>query len=127
MPITHNWLLRMPRRLGKRRGTTSLSGSGGPWLPTRNLRGFCCGLEHANQVMYEFGYQIALRCFKVRYPELEVDENPFKKLLLDEEVPAPTKVPFDNHPTTPLGEVLAPTKVPFNNHPTTPLALPPPS
>ncbi|RWW57410.1 hypothetical protein BHE74_00035807 [Ensete ventricosum] len=39
--------------------------------------------------------------FKTRYPKLEVDEDPFAKLPSDAEVPAPTDIPFDNHPATP--------------------------
>ncbi|RRT39956.1 hypothetical protein B296_00058796 [Ensete ventricosum] len=57
--------------------------------------------EHASQVVYEFGYQIALRCFKVRYPKFKVNEDSFAELPLDVEVPAPTEVPFDNHLATP--------------------------
>ncbi|RRT55117.1 hypothetical protein B296_00023908 [Ensete ventricosum] len=41
------------------------------------------------------------KCFKARYPELEVDEDPFVELPLDAKMPAPTEVPFDDHPTTP--------------------------
>ncbi|RZS23385.1 hypothetical protein BHM03_00056300, partial [Ensete ventricosum] len=52
-------------------------------------------------VAYEFGYQITLRLFKVRYPKLEGDEDPFAKLRSDVEVLTPIKVPFDDRPATP--------------------------
>ncbi|RRT36489.1 hypothetical protein B296_00035349 [Ensete ventricosum] len=39
--------------------------------------------------------------FKARYLKLEVDEDPFAELPSDAEVPAPTDIPFDNHPATP--------------------------
>ncbi|RWW23380.1 hypothetical protein BHE74_00032086 [Ensete ventricosum] len=62
----------------------------------KEFQGFCCSLERANQAMYEFEYQNTLRCFKVRYHELEVDEDPFVEL------PSKAKVlPFNDYPTTP--------------------------
>ncbi|RZS26318.1 hypothetical protein BHM03_00059683 [Ensete ventricosum] len=44
---------------------------------------------------------IAIKRFKVRYPKLEVDEDPFVELPSNAEVPAPTEIPFDNRPATP--------------------------
>ncbi|RWW60453.1 hypothetical protein BHE74_00032543 [Ensete ventricosum] len=69
---------------------------------SKKFKGFCCNLEHASLVTYEFRYQIALRRFKVRYPKLEVNEDPFAELPSDIEVHAPMEVPFDHHPATPL-------------------------
>ncbi|RWW48353.1 hypothetical protein BHE74_00045576 [Ensete ventricosum] len=68
----------------------------------KESEGFYSGLEHANRVVYEFRYQISLKCFKMRYPKLKIDEDPFAELTSDAKVLAPTKVPFDNRPTTPL-------------------------
>ncbi|RRT62780.1 hypothetical protein B296_00013933 [Ensete ventricosum] len=51
-------------------------------------------MEDKQQV--EFRYQIATSRFKVRYPELEVDEV----LPLDVKVPIHMEVPFDDRPTT---------------------------
>ncbi|RZR84334.1 hypothetical protein BHM03_00011132 [Ensete ventricosum] len=74
----------------------------------KESKGFCCSLEHASQVMYEFGNQIVIGRFKARYHKLEVNEDPFAELPSD-------------------AEVLAPMEVPFNGHPVTPPTLPPPS
>ncbi|RWW19817.1 hypothetical protein GW17_00016087, partial [Ensete ventricosum] len=38
----------------------------------------------------------------VRYPELEVHEDPYAELPSDAEVPALTEVPFDDCPMSPL-------------------------
>ncbi|RRT56059.1 hypothetical protein B296_00027914 [Ensete ventricosum] len=39
----------------------------------KEFDGFHCSLKHASQVAYKFGYQIALKRFKARYLELEVN------------------------------------------------------
>ncbi|RWV89077.1 hypothetical protein BHE74_00051038 [Ensete ventricosum] len=52
--------------------------------------------------------KLPLRCFKAKYPELKVDEDPFIELPSDAEVPTPTKVPFDQ---LPLWLCLLPHKV----------------
>ncbi|RWW11096.1 hypothetical protein GW17_00025315 [Ensete ventricosum] len=99
----------------------------------KEFEGFRCSLEHASQVVNEFGFQITIRHFKVRYHKLEVDEDPFAELPSNVEVLAPVryhkldvdKDPFKELPSN--AEVLAPVEVALDNCPATPPALPPPS
>ncbi|RWW71110.1 hypothetical protein BHE74_00021172 [Ensete ventricosum] len=55
----------------------------------------------ASKVGYKFGYQITIRCFKAKYPKLDVDKDPFVELPSDAKVPTSMEVPFDDRPMTP--------------------------
>ncbi|RRT55053.1 hypothetical protein B296_00036716, partial [Ensete ventricosum] len=46
--------------------------------------------------------EITIGCFKARYPELNVDKDPYAELPSDAQVPALVKVPFDDRSTSPL-------------------------
>ncbi|RZS23258.1 hypothetical protein BHM03_00056157 [Ensete ventricosum] len=58
--------------------------------------GFGWGLRRMRQVSYEFGYRIALARFQARYPDLEVDSDPFTKRPEDGSVPMETHQEFDD-------------------------------
>ncbi|RWV86065.1 hypothetical protein GW17_00052082 [Ensete ventricosum] len=66
----------------------------------KESEGFQYGFRHSNRAIYEFGYQIVIGCFKVRYPELEIDEDPYVELPSDIKVPTPVEVPFDDRLTS---------------------------
>ncbi|RRT47937.1 hypothetical protein BHM03_00004642 [Ensete ventricosum] len=51
---------------------------------------FGWGLCRMGQVSYEYGYQVALARFHTRYPNLEVDNDPFTKKPKDSSVPTET-------------------------------------
>ncbi|RWW40594.1 hypothetical protein BHE74_00053982 [Ensete ventricosum] len=48
--------------------------------------GFEKGLERMGLVSYQFRYQIALACFKTRYPDLELEEDLFTDYLEDQNI-----------------------------------------
>ncbi|RWW11721.1 hypothetical protein GW17_00024646 [Ensete ventricosum] len=77
-----------------------LSGRGGVWPPTRSLMGstVVSSMLVRPPTSSVPAIQIALKHFKTRYPKLEVDEDPFMEFPLDAEVPAPTMIPFNDHP-----------------------------
>ncbi|RWV90841.1 hypothetical protein GW17_00046920 [Ensete ventricosum] len=58
--------------------------------------GFKMGLVRTGQVSYKYGYRVALARFQAQYPELEVEEDPFKNLLEDSTVPMEADQPFDD-------------------------------
>ena len=66
----------------------------------KESKGFRCGVQRPSQVAYEFRYQVATNRFKARFPDLEVDEDPYVKLPSDVEVLAPVEVTFDNSLTS---------------------------
>ncbi|RRT60537.1 hypothetical protein B296_00032828 [Ensete ventricosum] len=49
--------------------------------------GFEMGLVRTGQVSYEYEYQVALAQFRTQYPELKIEEDPFKILPEDSIVP----------------------------------------
>ncbi|RWW68595.1 hypothetical protein BHE74_00023878 [Ensete ventricosum] len=57
---------------------------------------FEMGLVQTGQVSYEYGYHVTLAQFQARYPELEVEEDPFKNLLEDLTVPMEVDQSFDD-------------------------------
>ncbi|RWW09494.1 hypothetical protein GW17_00027019 [Ensete ventricosum] len=57
-------------------------------------------LQRSSQVSYEYGYQVVLAQFQDKYPDLEVEENPFTSLPEDGNVPI-EEVPFDDSPAPP--------------------------
>ncbi|RWW20384.1 hypothetical protein GW17_00015506 [Ensete ventricosum] len=57
---------------------------------------FEMGLVQTGQVSYEYGYHVTLAQFWARYPELEVEEDPFKNLLEDLTVPMEVDQSFDD-------------------------------
>ncbi|RWV80914.1 hypothetical protein GW17_00057733 [Ensete ventricosum] len=38
----------------------------------------------ANEVSYKYGYRVTLARFRVRYPQLEIEEDPYAILLKDD-------------------------------------------
>ncbi|RWW36176.1 hypothetical protein BHE74_00058820 [Ensete ventricosum] len=44
---------------------------------------FWKGLDRTGHVLYQYEYQIILVCFRVRYPRLEVKEDPFIDYIKD--------------------------------------------
>ncbi|THU56296.1 hypothetical protein C4D60_Mb11t15780 [Musa balbisiana] len=63
--------------------------------------GFEHGLVRLGWVTYEFGYRVACAHFRVRYPDLELESDPFADQSADENVDIPASVPFDDGPKTP--------------------------
>ncbi|RZR77214.1 hypothetical protein BHM03_00002225 [Ensete ventricosum] len=53
--------------------------------------GFGWGLRRMGQVSYKYGYKVALAHFQARYPDLEVDNDPFIEKLKDNSVPMETR------------------------------------
>lgn len=45
---------------------------------------------------YEFGYWVAYARFCMKYPNLELESDPFMDLLEDQGVEMPIKVPFND-------------------------------
>ncbi|RZR84059.1 hypothetical protein BHM03_00010836 [Ensete ventricosum] len=64
----------------------------------KKLTGFEMGLVRMGRVSLEYGYQLALVRFRARYPDLEVEEDPFKELSEDANVPMAVEQPFDDSP-----------------------------
>ncbi|THU56153.1 hypothetical protein C4D60_Mb11t14250 [Musa balbisiana] len=62
----------------------------------KDSSGFQLGLVRTGRVSYEYGYRIALACFKARHPDLEVTEDPFDSFPKDMSVDMPDEVPFDD-------------------------------
>ncbi|RWV77818.1 hypothetical protein GW17_00061307, partial [Ensete ventricosum] len=53
-------------------------------------------LRRMGQVSYEYGYRVTLARFQARYPDLEVDDDPFTGQPEDSLVPMETQPSFDN-------------------------------
>ncbi|RWV84965.1 hypothetical protein GW17_00053282 [Ensete ventricosum] len=49
--------------------------------------GFKEGLKRMGRVTYEYGYRVALACFRARHPDADVEEDPFAIHLEDDLVP----------------------------------------
>ncbi|RWW42602.1 hypothetical protein BHE74_00051838 [Ensete ventricosum] len=58
--------------------------------------GFGWGLRRMGQVLYEYGYRVALARFQARYSDLEVDSDPFTEQLENSSVPMETHQEFDD-------------------------------
>ncbi|RWW66062.1 hypothetical protein BHE74_00026588 [Ensete ventricosum] len=56
---------------------------------------FKWGLQRMGQVFYEYGYRVALARFHDRYPDLEVDNDPFTEKPEDNLVPMETRQEYD--------------------------------
>lgn len=56
---------------------------------------FIKGLERLGVASYQFKYLIVLACFKARYPEMKLEENPFINYLEDQNVQIESKMSFD--------------------------------
>ncbi|THU50168.1 hypothetical protein C4D60_Mb06t17260 [Musa balbisiana] len=67
----------------------------------KKSKGFKLGLTRTGQVTYEYGYQITLTRFRVRYPDLEVAEDPFASFPEDLGIDMPEEVPFDDSADVP--------------------------
>ncbi|RRT35400.1 hypothetical protein B296_00043745 [Ensete ventricosum] len=63
--------------------------------------GFEIGLVQMGRVSLEYGYQLALAQFRARYPDLEVEEDPFKLLSEDSNVTMVDEQPLDDSPLPP--------------------------
>ncbi|RRT71564.1 hypothetical protein B296_00013344 [Ensete ventricosum] len=57
---------------------------------------FRWGLCRMGQLSYEYGFQVALARFQARYPDLEMDYDPFTEKLEDSLVPMETCQEFDD-------------------------------
>ncbi|RWV92754.1 hypothetical protein GW17_00044842 [Ensete ventricosum] len=58
--------------------------------------GFRWGLQRMGQVSYEYGYRVALARFQARYPDSEVEDDPFTIRPEDDSVQMETQQPFDD-------------------------------
>ena len=58
--------------------------------------GFQLELQRSGQATYEYGYQVALARFRARYPDLEIEDDPFDNFPGDENVQMPDEVPFND-------------------------------
>ncbi|RWV91178.1 hypothetical protein GW17_00046555 [Ensete ventricosum] len=58
--------------------------------------GFKWGQQRMGQVSYEYEYRVALAHFQARYPDLEVDSDPFTEKPEDSLVPIETRQEFDD-------------------------------
>ncbi|RWW84680.1 hypothetical protein BHE74_00006701 [Ensete ventricosum] len=56
---------------------------------------FKLGVEKMGQVSSKYEYQVALAHFRVRFPKLEVEEDPYATLPEDDNMPMEVGVPFD--------------------------------
>ncbi|RRT46615.1 hypothetical protein B296_00042317 [Ensete ventricosum] len=57
---------------------------------------FVWELRRMGQVLYEYGYQVAMACFQAQYPDLKVDSDPFTEQPEDSSVPMETHQEFDD-------------------------------
>ncbi|RRT46180.1 hypothetical protein B296_00053406, partial [Ensete ventricosum] len=62
-------------------------------------REFESGLEKMGRVSYEFGYRVALKRFRAKYPDSTVEEYPFPEYPEDENVKMDLCQPFDDSTT----------------------------
>ncbi|RWV91763.1 hypothetical protein GW17_00045928 [Ensete ventricosum] len=58
--------------------------------------GFKEGLKRMGRVTYEYGYRVALACFRARHPDAEVEEDPFTIHPEDNLVPMERQQAFDD-------------------------------
>ncbi|RRT82476.1 hypothetical protein B296_00000985 [Ensete ventricosum] len=54
------------------------------------------GLEKTDRMSYENGYIVTLACFRVKYPQMEIEEDTYTTLPKDDDVPMDVEVPFDD-------------------------------
>ncbi|RWW59683.1 hypothetical protein BHE74_00033374 [Ensete ventricosum] len=54
------------------------------------------GLEKMGWISYEYGYKVVLTCYLARYPQLEIEEDPYTTLPEDDNVSMEANVPFDD-------------------------------
>ncbi|RWW63162.1 hypothetical protein BHE74_00029672 [Ensete ventricosum] len=59
------------------------------------------GLVRMGQLSFEYGYQVALALLQAWYPDLEIEEDPFKILPKDLNVPMATEQSLDDSPSPP--------------------------
>ncbi|RRT31912.1 hypothetical protein B296_00054504, partial [Ensete ventricosum] len=62
----------------------------------KELLGFKEGLKRIGRVIYEYGYRVALTRFHARYPDVEVEEDPFTIHPEDDLVPIQRQQAFDD-------------------------------
>ncbi|RWW73206.1 hypothetical protein BHE74_00018940 [Ensete ventricosum] len=58
--------------------------------------GFEMGLVRMGRVSLEYGYQLALAWLRARHPNLKIEDDPFKLLPEDSNVPMADKQLFDD-------------------------------
>ncbi|RRT40164.1 hypothetical protein B296_00042978 [Ensete ventricosum] len=58
--------------------------------------GFEMGLVHMRQVSLEYGYQLTLAWLQARYPDIEIEEDPFTLLPENANVSMVEEQPFDD-------------------------------
>ncbi|RWW22000.1 hypothetical protein GW17_00013820 [Ensete ventricosum] len=58
--------------------------------------GFKEGLKRMGRVTYEYGYRVALACFRARHPDADVEEDPFTIHPEDDLVPMERQQDFDD-------------------------------
>ncbi|THU55552.1 hypothetical protein C4D60_Mb11t07780 [Musa balbisiana] len=63
--------------------------------------GFECGLVRSSRVTYEYRYRVACARFWAKYPDLDLESDPFVDNPMDQDVDMLVNVPFDNGPATP--------------------------
>lgn len=63
--------------------------------------GFERDLVRLLRVTYEFGYQMAYAHFRARYPNMELESDPFADQPADQNIEMSASVPFDDGPPTP--------------------------
>ncbi|RRT79602.1 hypothetical protein B296_00013581 [Ensete ventricosum] len=62
----------------------------------KELVGFKEGLKRMGRVTYEYGYRVALACFRSLHPDSEVEEDPFTIRPEDDSVPMERQQAFDD-------------------------------
>ncbi|RWW04820.1 hypothetical protein GW17_00031934 [Ensete ventricosum] len=60
-------------------------------------RGFESSLEKMGKISYEFGYQMTLELLRAKYPEAEVEQDPFAECPEDGNVKMDLCQPFDDN------------------------------
>ncbi|KAJ8470140.1 hypothetical protein OPV22_024483 [Ensete ventricosum] len=58
--------------------------------------GFKEGLKRMGRVTYEYGYRVALARFRVRYPDADIEDDPFTIYPEDDSVPMERQQDFDD-------------------------------
>ncbi|RWW32747.1 hypothetical protein BHE74_00008528 [Ensete ventricosum] len=62
----------------------------------KKLSGFKMGPVRMGWVSFEYDYQLALARFHAWYPDFEMEDDPFKLLLEDSNVPVADEQSFDD-------------------------------
>ncbi|RWW20806.1 hypothetical protein GW17_00015063, partial [Ensete ventricosum] len=63
--------------------------------------GFKEGLKRMGRVTYEYGYRVALARFRARYPDADIEEDPFTIYPEDDSVPMERQQDFDDSASVP--------------------------